>query len=96
MSNIIFPDRESKLLEFKSRITDFTVLIKTSIAFANGAGGRIIIGVDDKTREIIGITESERIRIYDSASPNLIPQIYEQNFGQKTVTVGLRFDPQIT
>lgn len=95
MSGIIFPERESKLLEFKSRVTDFAALIKTSIAFANAAGGRIVIGVDDKTREIIGITENERIRIhdnfpnslYDSASPNLVPQIYEQNFGEKTVAV---------
>jgi predicted HTH transcriptional regulator len=95
MSNIIFPERESKLLEFKSKITDFGALIKTSIAFANAAGGRIVIGVDDKTREIIGITEKERIRIhddfpnslYDSAAPNLVPQIYEQNFGEKTVAV---------
>ncbi|MCS5707336.1 putative DNA binding domain-containing protein [Candidatus Berkiella cookevillensis] len=95
MSGIIFPERESKLLEFKSRVTDFAALIKTSIAFANAAGGRIVIGVDDKTREIIGITDSERIRIhddfpnslYDSASPNLVPQIYEQNFGEKTVAV---------
>lgn len=95
MSGIIFPERESKLLEFKSKVTDFVALIKTSIAFANAAGGRIVIGVDDKTREIIGISESERIRIhddfpnslYDSASPNLVPQIYEQNFGEKTVAV---------
>lgn len=95
MSGIIFPERESKLLEFKSRVTDFTALIKTCIAFANAAGGRIIIGIDDKTREIMGITESERNRIYDdfpnslydSASPNLVPQIYEQNFGEKTVAV---------
>jgi ATP-dependent DNA helicase RecG len=92
---ITFPERESKLLEFKSQLTDFSPLIKTSIAFANGTGGRIVIGVEDKTREIIGITEKERIRIqddfpnslYDSASPYLIPQIYEQNFGAKSVAI---------
>lgn len=92
---MIFPERESKLLEFKSKVTDFISLIKTSIAFANAAGGRIIIGVDDKTREIIGITEKDSIRIqddfpnslYDSTVPNLVPQIYEQNFGDKTVAV---------
>lgn len=33
----------------------FSQLIKTCIAFANGVGGKIIIGVEDKTREIIGI-----------------------------------------
>lgn len=58
MSGIIFPERESKLLEFKSRVTDFATLIKTSIAFANAAGGRIVIGVDDKTREITGARDN--------------------------------------
>lgn len=28
-------------------------LIKTCVAFANGAGGKIIIGVEDKTTEVI-------------------------------------------
>lgn len=95
MSSIIFPERESKLLEFKSKVTDFSALIKTSIAFANAAGGRIIIGIDDKTRKIVGLTEKERMRLhddfsnslYDSASPNLVPQIYDQNFGEHTVTI---------
>lgn len=43
MPEIIFPERESKLLEFKSRVTDFLPLIKTSIAFANAAGGRSLL-----------------------------------------------------
>ncbi|MGE3318310.1 MAG: RNA-binding domain-containing protein [Candidatus Berkiella sp.] len=95
MSGKVFHERESKLLEFKSTISDFAPLIKTSIAFANAAGGRIIIGVEDKTRKIIGITEKERTRIhddfpnslYDSTSPNLIPLIYEQTFDDCTVTI---------
>jgi len=61
----IFPEKESRLLEFKSKVTDFMALIKTSIAFANGAGGRIIIGVTDKTHEIVDITEKERVRIHE-------------------------------
>lgn len=75
MSKIIFPERESRLLEFKSKVTDFSALIKTSIAFANAAGERIVIGVDDKTREIVGITENERLHTcrYFKPSPNLLP-----------------------
>jgi predicted HTH transcriptional regulator len=49
-----FPERESKQLEFKSKLPDFRKLIKTCVAFANGVGGRIIIGVDDKTRKVLG------------------------------------------
>ncbi len=95
MSTMVFPERESKFLEFKSKVPDFTVLIKTCIAFANAAGGRIIIGVEDATREIIGVSEKDRLRLhedfpnslYDSVSPNLVPQVYEQNFGAQTVTI---------
>lgn len=54
MAEIIFPDRESRLLEFKSRVTDFLPLIKTSIAFANAAGGRIIRRDIIRTEEITG------------------------------------------
>lgn len=62
--NRVFPERASKLLDFKSQVPDFKVLIKTCIAFANGAGGRIIIGVEESTREIIGVSETDLWRIY--------------------------------
>lgn len=95
MANQIFQERESKSLEFKSNVKKFEGIIKTSVAFANGVGGKIIIGVDDKTRAIIGINDSLRDKIYDdfpnslydSTSPNLIPQIYEQRIGEKVVLV---------
>jgi len=95
MSSIQYPGRESKLLEFKSKLPAFTSLIKTSIAFANAAGGRIIIGVDDDSHKIIGISDVARNRLYDdfpnslydSVQPSLIPQIYEQNFGAQSVLV---------
>ena len=91
----IFPERESNLLEFKSKVTKFDPLIKTCIAFANAGGGRIIIGIDDLSREIIGIFDKDRSSIfndfpnslYDSASPALIAQIYEQNFGEHSVLI---------
>lgn len=53
----IYPERESKSLEFKSRLPNFHSLVKTCIAFANGAGGKIIIGVEDESRKIIGIDD---------------------------------------
>ncbi len=95
MSEIIFPERESKVLEFNSNIKKFDGIIKTAVAFANGVGGKIIIGVDDATRGVIGIDDELRDRIYDdfpnslydSTSPNLIPQIYEQSFGERAVLV---------
>jgi len=95
MANFIFPERESKLIEFKVKVPKFDTLIKTCIAFANAAGGRIIIGVDDSSHEVIGITDLDRIKIfddfpnslYDSTNPSLISQIYEQNFGEHSVLI---------
>ena len=47
---------ESKNVEFKmQRPKDSTKYMKTVIAFSNGEGGRIIFGVDDSTREVVGI-----------------------------------------
>jgi len=40
-----FKERESKVLEFKSTVKRFERIIKTAVAFANGVGGKIIIGV---------------------------------------------------
>lgn len=91
----IYPERESKTLELKSTVVKLDGIIKTAVAFANGVGGRIVVGVEDQTRKIIGVTESLRDRIYDdfmnslydSTSPNLIPQIYEQLIGDKEIII---------
>lgn len=95
MRNIILEEQESKHIEFKSIVPKFETLIKTCIAFANAAGGRIFIGVEDGSREVIGISEEDRLKIYndfpnslyDSTSPSLIAQIYEQNVGMKSVLI---------
>ena len=92
---ITFPERESKTLEFKSTLPDFNKLIKTCIAFANGSGGQIIIGIEDSSRKIIGITDKDRDRLYDeflnslydSASPTLLPQIYEKRIENHSILV---------
>lgn len=91
----IYPERESKSLELKSLVPKFEALIKTCIAFANGAGGQIVIGVEDQTRYIIGITEQDRNRIYDdfpnslydAVKPTIPVQIYERNTNAHTVLI---------
>lgn len=95
VKKLFFNERESKVLELKSSLPKFETLIRTCIAFANGVGGRIIIGVDDKTHEICGINERLRKRVYDefpnslydSTSPSLLAQIYEKNFNEHSVIV---------
>lgn len=90
-----YPERESKSLEFKSRLPTFSALVKTCVAFANGGGGKIMIGVEDKTCAIVGISEETRHRIYDDfpnslydmTSPGLLANIYEQSFDGLSVMI---------
>ena len=92
---ITYADRESRTLEFKSKLPEFSKLIKTCIAFANGVGGQIVIGVKDDTRELIGITDGDRDRLYDdfsnslydSVSPTLLPQVYEKRIENYSVLI---------
>ncbi len=39
---------ESKILEFKENVSSPMKIIKTAIAFANTAGGTIVIGIENK------------------------------------------------
>ena len=84
---------EGKTLEFKRDISSPRNMLKTLVAFANTAGGRIIIGVADKTRELIGIDnpldEEERLcnLIADSISPRLVPNVEMTTVDSKTLLV---------
>ena len=50
---------EGLTIEFKRHISDDGgTAIKTVAAFANGEGGVILLGIDDKSGAIVGITES--------------------------------------
>ena len=87
---------ESKNVEFKVQRSDKSIkYMKTVVAFANGKGGRIVFGIDDKTREVVGISEDVVFleidaitnAISDSCEPTIIPDVYLQNINGKTVIV---------
>lgn len=88
-----FHERESRFLELKETIPQKKQMVKTCVAFANGAGGEIVIGVKDESLEILGVTEKVRDRIFeeivnsiiDSISPQILPEVYEKNIDDKTV-----------
>ena len=69
--------------------------MKTVVAFSNGEGGRIIFGVDDVTREVVGIpndivfSEIDAITaaISDSCEPVVIPDVYLQTIDDKTIII---------
>ncbi len=57
---------ESKNIEFKSELPKKSErYIKSIIAFANTSGGKRIIGIDDTTREIIGVNKEAVFQIMD-------------------------------
>ena len=72
---------EGKTLEFKENTQSLQKIIQTVIAFANTAGGILLLGIKNETKEIIGLAnvlqEEEKIAnaIADSVSPLLIPNL---------------------
>ena len=51
---------EGKTLEFKAQLPKGNSLAKSIIAFSNIAGGKIIIGVEDKTGKIKGLQRKDQ------------------------------------
>ena len=71
---------EDKTLEFKRDLSSPRNALKTLVAFANSAGGRLVLGVGDD-RRVVGVVdpldEEERIcnLIADSIAPRLVPNV---------------------
>ena len=87
---------ESKNVEFKEHLPDKSIkYMKSVVAFANGIGGKIVFGVADKTREVIGFGEEDVFKIMDAIAnavsdlcePAIIPDIHLQTIDGKTVIV---------
>ena len=87
---------ESKNIEYKSALPEQSEkYVKSIIAFANTQGGKLLIGVDDKTHKVVGVdAESlfqtmDRIAnaISDSCYPQIVPDICPQTVDGKTVIV---------
>lgn len=87
---------ESKNIEYKVTIPDKSEkYMKTVVAFANTQGGKLVIGIDDKTHQVVGvdkdslfpIMDSLANAISDSCEPQIIPDIEPQTVDEKTVIV---------
>lgn len=76
---------ENRKLELKRSLPFRAKWLKSIIAFANGAGGELILGVDDKSRDIVGVETpfelEEKISntIHDSVRPSIFPYIQTIN-----------------
>jgi ATP-dependent DNA helicase RecG len=72
---------EGKTLEFKETAGTLRNIVRTVVAFANTAGGDLLLGVRDRTREVTGVKDAldieERLAntFSDSISPLLMPDM---------------------
>lgn len=87
---------ESKNIEYKITLPDKSEkYMKTVIAFANTQGGKLIIGIDDKTHEVVGVNDeclfetmdSIANAVSDSCKPQIIPEIESLTIEGKTVII---------
>ena len=87
---------ESKNVKFKENLPEKGIkYMKSVVAFANGNGGKIIFGITDKTREVIGFDKEEIFKtmdaianaVSDSCEPAIIPDITLQTIDDKTIII---------
>lgn len=79
--NELLAREEGKTLEFKRDCSSLEPIVRTVIAFANTAGGCILIGIRDQSKELVGVEDptSDESRLCnafsDMISPQMIPDI---------------------
>jgi len=77
----LLKEPEGKTLEFKRDASSPDNMLKTLVAFANTAGGTLVLGVEDVKRHVRGIPnvlkEEERLAsiLADGIQPRLVPEI---------------------
>jgi predicted HTH transcriptional regulator len=88
----ILSQNEGKTLEFKRDISSLKPIIKTLVAFANTAGGTLVIGRSNDG-QIIGVPdvlrEEERLSniIADGVRPRMLPEIEVCSYQGKSLLV---------
>ena len=83
-------------MEFKENLLEKSIkYMKSVVAFVNGTGGKIIFGIANKTREIVGFDKEDVFKkmdaianaVSDSCEPAIIPDSTLQTIDGKTVIV---------
>jgi ATP-dependent DNA helicase RecG len=84
---------EGKTLEFKRDLSSVDRVMHSLIAFANTAGGTIVVGIDDGTKHVRGLTdplkEADRLAnlVSDNVVPRLVPNIEIVSWRSKQLLV---------
>ena len=68
---------ESKILEYKRDDSPLKSILKTIVAFANTAGGILVLGVTNHENKIIGIKDplKSQDKIEDAVDDNIKPAL---------------------
>lgn len=89
-----YPGEESSSLEFKAVLPKGAKLLQTVIAFSNGHGGKIVIGVKDNG-EMEGVAESDAHAamewlgkcFYEACLPPVLPLVYQQRINDRVLLI---------
>jgi len=89
----ILKSGEGRRIEFKSSLPEGNQIVHTVIAFANGVGGEIFLGIENTTRTVIGVANSDVFKIeemisqmiFDNCSPLIIPDITIYSYKDKNI-----------
>jgi len=87
----LLSQEEGKTLEFKENTSSLQKIVQTIVAFANTAGGMLVIGIKDKSKKVIGLQdvlkEEERLAsaVADSIYPQLIPSFQLHTWRKKDI-----------
>ena len=91
---------EHETVEYKQDIpAEKEKYLKTAVAFANAAGGRIIFGVENKTWNITGFSDDDVFTrmdaitnsIFDACEPSVVPVMtIEEIEGKKIIVAMIR------
>lgn len=88
----LLKEPEGKTLEFKRDLSSIEPVIKTLVAFANTAGGTLIIGVDDN-KKVVGVDDVLAMKqkitscVADNIVPLLLPIIKIAPVGRKSIVI---------
>jgi predicted HTH transcriptional regulator len=101
MLDELLVQHEGKTLEFKRDVSSPDSLMRSIVAFANGAGGTVVIGVEDGTRRVRGVADPTRVEerlanlISDRIEPHLVPELQVIPW-RKTHAIAIRVFPSPT
>jgi predicted HTH transcriptional regulator len=93
MIQSLLAGNEGKTLEFKENPRPLAHIVRTAVAFANTAGGTLVIGVRDTTKDVVGLEDAladeERLAnaFADNICPLLMPDIQIQAWRDRELIV---------